>query len=152
MFILGILPYWLSFVTSQHCLASFWSQTNIKISWNLATWLQTNVKNPWDQGPSKLHSVKLQPGVKVFSKVAYTSNSPGIDHRARSEKITEDPLSPGGASGGKVPLIVHLRATSLAGPLDLPQTPTHPHPIGSFQSSFLNFSMLSQGNLHVRLW
>ena len=30
------------FVTSQHCLASFWAQTNIKISRDLTPWLQTN--------------------------------------------------------------------------------------------------------------
>ena len=33
-----------SFVASQHCLASFWRQTNIKISPDLAIWLQTNIK------------------------------------------------------------------------------------------------------------
>ena len=31
-------------VASQHCLASFWRQTNIKISPDLATWLQTNIE------------------------------------------------------------------------------------------------------------
>ena len=38
----------LSKVASQHCLASFWRQTNIKISWDLATRLQTNISTLWD--------------------------------------------------------------------------------------------------------
>ena len=29
-------------LVSQHCLASFWRQTNFRISLNLATWLETN--------------------------------------------------------------------------------------------------------------
>ena len=40
----------IEFVTWQHCLASFWRQTNIKISWDLATRLHTNLKISWYQG------------------------------------------------------------------------------------------------------
>ena len=42
-----------SFVTSQHCLASFWRQTNIKISWDLATWV-TNKHQTLSSDPSSI--------------------------------------------------------------------------------------------------
>ena len=40
----------IEFVASQRYFASFWRQTNIKISQDLATFLQTNIKISLDLG------------------------------------------------------------------------------------------------------